>query len=135
MLFVSGEVLTSQRLTLRGGSLKGQLGAHRPGTARHGTAGDARLGQDMKRNATMAPPCGIVEPRGCHNRLVLRSRRPHIATIDLRQSDPEPGFPARLGITIGTSYLMDIFHAERHASPSNVRIQTTIDRFKPVDPK
>ena len=33
----------------------------------------------------------------------------------------------RLGIEVGQTYPMDIFHAERHTSESNFRIQTTID--------
>ena len=34
---------------------------------------------------------------------------------------------AELGIEIGNTYAMDIFHAERHTSESNFRIETTID--------
>ena len=34
---------------------------------------------------------------------------------------------ARLGIEIGKTYPMDIFHAERHTTQSNFRIETTID--------
>jgi fibro-slime domain-containing protein len=34
-----------------------------------------------------------------------------------------------LGITPGSSYGMDIFHAERHTDSSNFRIETTIDCF------
>jgi fibro-slime domain-containing protein len=34
-----------------------------------------------------------------------------------------------LGITPGNQYSMDIFHAERHTSESNFRIETTIDCF------
>lgn len=34
---------------------------------------------------------------------------------------------ARLGITVGQTYSMDIFHAERHTNESNYRIETTID--------
>jgi fibro-slime domain-containing protein len=37
----------------------------------------------------------------------------------------------QLGITVGESYAMDIFHAERHTSQSNFRIETTIDCFVP----
>ncbi len=33
----------------------------------------------------------------------------------------------RLGITVGETYPMDIFHAERHTEESNFRIETTID--------
>jgi fibro-slime domain-containing protein len=43
----------------------------------------------------------------------------------------------RLGIEIGETYPMDIFHAERHTVQSNFRIETTIDltciRNVPVD--
>jgi fibro-slime domain-containing protein len=38
-----------------------------------------------------------------------------------------------LGISIGQSYAMDIFHAERHTSESNFRIETTIACFVPID--
>jgi len=34
-----------------------------------------------------------------------------------------------LGITVGGTYRMDIFHAERHTSDSNFKIETTIDCF------
>jgi len=34
-----------------------------------------------------------------------------------------------LGLTLGETYPMDIFHAERHTSHSNFRIETTIDCF------
>lgn len=36
-----------------------------------------------------------------------------------------------LGISVGNVYPMDIFHAERHTSESNFRIQTTIACFQP----
>jgi fibro-slime domain-containing protein len=36
---------------------------------------------------------------------------------------------ATLGITPGQTYAMDIFHAERHTTASNFRIETTIDCF------
>jgi fibro-slime domain-containing protein len=36
---------------------------------------------------------------------------------------------AALGITVGGTYPMDIFHAERHTGASNFRIETTIDCF------
>jgi fibro-slime domain-containing protein len=39
---------------------------------------------------------------------------------------------AELGITAGGSYAMDIFHAERHTSSSNFRIETTIECLEPV---
>ena len=38
---------------------------------------------------------------------------------------------ATLGITKGNSYAMDIFHAERHSTGSNFRIDTTIGCFVP----
>ncbi len=34
---------------------------------------------------------------------------------------------AALGITVGQSYALDIFHAERHTTQSNFRIETSID--------
>jgi fibro-slime domain-containing protein len=36
---------------------------------------------------------------------------------------------AALGITVGQTYPMDIFHAERHTGASNFHIETTIDCF------
>jgi fibro-slime domain-containing protein len=39
---------------------------------------------------------------------------------------------AALGITPGSTYPMDIFHAERQTSESNFRIQTNIKCFEPV---
>lgn len=39
---------------------------------------------------------------------------------------------ATLGITPGTSYQMDIFHAERQTTESNFRIETNIKCFDPV---
>jgi fibro-slime domain-containing protein len=39
---------------------------------------------------------------------------------------------AELGIAAGGSYAMDIFHAERHTSSSNFRIETTIECLEPV---
>jgi fibro-slime domain-containing protein len=39
---------------------------------------------------------------------------------------------ADLGIEIGQSYPMDIFHAERHTSESNFRVETTIRCFTPA---
>jgi len=39
---------------------------------------------------------------------------------------------ATLGITAGSSYPMDIFHAERQTTESNFRIQTNIKCFEPV---
>jgi fibro-slime domain-containing protein len=43
------------------------------------------------------------------------------ATVDLDAD------AAKLGLTKGNSYAMDIFHAERHTDESNYRIETTID--------
>jgi fibro-slime domain-containing protein len=39
---------------------------------------------------------------------------------------------AALGITAGSSYPMDIFHAERQTTESNFRIETNIKCFEPV---
>ena len=39
---------------------------------------------------------------------------------------------ADLGITSGVQYAMDIFHAERHTTESNFRIETNISCFIPV---
>lgn len=52
---------------------------------------------------------------------------------------PEDGtidFDARagaLGITTGNVYTLDVFHAERHTSQSNFRIETSIDCLVVVD--
>lgn len=40
---------------------------------------------------------------------------------------------AELGITIGTTYPLDLFHAERHTTESNFRIQTSLS-FTNCDP-
>jgi fibro-slime domain-containing protein len=40
-----------------------------------------------------------------------------------------------LGLTIGETYPMDIFHAERHTNESNFRIVTTIDCFTTPPPQ
>ncbi|MCC6521063.1 MAG: fibro-slime domain-containing protein [Polyangiaceae bacterium] len=56
----------------------------------------------------------------------LRGLHPQLSrTIDLDALAPT------LGISIGQSYPMDIFHAERHTTESNFRIQTTIQCFLP----
>lgn len=39
---------------------------------------------------------------------------------------------AALGITVGQAYPLDVFHAERHTTESNFRIETTIDCLVPV---
>lgn len=38
----------------------------------------------------------------------------------------------KLGLTVGSSYPMDIFHAERQTAESNFRIETNIKCFEPV---
>jgi fibro-slime domain-containing protein len=40
-----------------------------------------------------------------------------------------------LGLVRGSTYPMDIFHAERHTNESNFRIETTISCFTPVVPR
>lgn len=44
------------------------------------------------------------------------------------------GFAAQHGLVKGETYSMDIFHAERHTSESNYRIETTIKCFMVVEP-
>ena len=39
----------------------------------------------------------------------------------------------KLGIVVGTTYAMEIFHAERHTDQSNFHIETTIRCFTPGD--
>jgi fibro-slime domain-containing protein len=41
----------------------------------------------------------------------------------------------QLGLVAGSTYAMDIFHAERHTNESNFRIETTIECFTPVVPR
>jgi fibro-slime domain-containing protein len=60
----------------------------------------------------------------------------HKLAIDLGGLHPSlPGtvdldaMAATLGITVGNTYPMDIFHAERHTSASNFHIETSIDCF------
>lgn len=43
-------------------------------------------------------------------------------------------FAGALSLVVGDTYPMDIFHAERHTTESNFRIETNIDCFVPVDP-
>lgn len=38
-----------------------------------------------------------------------------------------------LGITRGQSYTLDVFHAERHTTQSNFRVETTIECLTPVE--
>jgi fibro-slime domain-containing protein len=40
---------------------------------------------------------------------------------------------AELGITPGMTYALDVFHAERHTTQSNFRIETTIECLVPVE--
>jgi fibro-slime domain-containing protein len=40
---------------------------------------------------------------------------------------------ARLGLTRGQTYRFDVFHAERHTSESNFRMQTSIECFRPPE--
>jgi len=46
-----------------------------------------------------------------------------MATIDFDAS------ASTLGITVGQTYQLDVFHAERHTTESNFRVVTTIDCF------
>ena len=39
----------------------------------------------------------------------------------------------QLGIQIGNTYRMDIFHAERHTPESNFHLETTIECFQPPE--
>jgi fibro-slime domain-containing protein len=52
---------------------------------------------------------------------------PQMMTINFDQR------AAELGLTVGETYPMDIFHAERHTVESNFRIETSIACFTPVD--
>ncbi len=52
---------------------------------------------------------------------------PVTATIDFDAQ------AAELGITARKTYNMDIFHAERHTSDSNYRVETTLGCFETVD--
>jgi len=45
----------------------------------------------------------------------------HTATIDFDQQKD------KLGIEVGKTYSLDVFHAERHTSESNFRMETSID--------
>lgn len=49
---------------------------------------------------------------------------PHSGTLDFDAK------AAALGLTPGETYAMTIFHAERHTTASNFRIETTIDCFE-----
>lgn len=39
---------------------------------------------------------------------------------------------SQLGLVVGETYPLDVFHAERRTNQSNFRVETTIDCFKPV---
>ena len=52
---------------------------------------------------------------------------PEAGTVDF---DAQAG---DLGITTGNVYTLDVFHAERHTSMSNFRIETSIDCLVVVD--
>lgn len=54
----------------------------------------------------------------------VHARETQSVALDERASE--------LGIAPGNTYPMDIFHAERHSSASNFRIETTIDCITPV---
>ncbi len=40
---------------------------------------------------------------------------------------------SRLGLTRGQTYPLHVFHAERHTTESNFRIETSIDCFRPIE--
>jgi fibro-slime domain-containing protein len=62
-----------------------------------------------------------------HLALDLGGLHPELsATVDL------DAMAAQLQIQVGGSYAMDIFHAERHTTQSNFRIETTIECFEPI---
>jgi len=50
----------------------------------------------------------------------------HGAQEDTIDFDAQAG---ALGITPGNTYALDVFHAERHTSESNFRIETSIECF------
>jgi fibro-slime domain-containing protein len=56
------------------------------------------------------------------------SHAPQEATADF------DALAATIGLVRGSTYPMDIFHAERHTVGSTFRIETTIDCFTPVPP-
>jgi len=73
----------------------------------------------------LTTPVGFV-----NNQLALDVGGQHQAlegTIDFDKQ------ASALGITVGQTYSMDIFHAERQTTESNFRIETNIKCFEPVD--
>lgn len=40
---------------------------------------------------------------------------------------------SKIGISVGETYLLDVFHAERHTSESNFKIETTIDFINTIE--
>jgi fibro-slime domain-containing protein len=50
----------------------------------------------------------------------------HGAETDTIDFDAQAG---ALGITVGSTYSLDVFHAERHTVESNFRIETSIECF------
>jgi len=65
-----------------------------------------------------------------NNRLALDVGGQHQALEGTIDFDAQA---AALGITVGSTYAMDIFHAERQTTESNFRIQTNIRCFEPSD--
>lgn len=63
-----------------------------------------------------------------NGRLAMDLGGPHPAITDTIDMDARA---EELGLVRGNTYAMDIFHAERHTSESNFRIETTIKCFKP----
>lgn len=63
-----------------------------------------------------------------NGKLAMDLGGPHPAITDSIDMDARA---EELGLVRGNTYAMDIFHAERHTSESNFRIETTIKCFKP----